>query len=278
MNQTRRYCWKVRAKRPTGPNSKWIFLNKNTKFKILNHCKLIHFVELECCGWDVKINFVFFSPFFPLCFKIFRFFFFVLAFSRRQKEIVNENRINWVRHLPIHLQWRIFRDHSGPDGSYSSSSSPYSVPISRILKSECSLIWVLWSYSLLSSFCFLFALLWIFASGFAIFALLLDIAMTVAVPMASWSSGLHSNCSSWSLKSSETRFGSGVGSGVLTRTSLALHAKCFCLLQRGRYKFRLFDLALLNYKGLIYNSLTLKIFRLLINAWTSHSWYGSLEL
>ncbi|XP_022153438.1 ACT domain-containing protein ACR11-like isoform X2 [Momordica charantia] len=58
--------------------------------------------------------------------------------------------------------------------------------------------------------------------------------MTVAVPMASWSSGLHSNCSSWSLKSSETRFGSGVGSGVLTRTSLALHAKCFCLLQRGR--------------------------------------------
>lgn len=73
-----------------------------------------------------------------------------------------------MRHLPIHLQWRIFRDHSGPDGSYSSSISSSSLPISLILipflNSQCSLISLLWSYSLLSSFsfhshCFHFSLL-----------------------------------------------------------------------------------------------------------------------
>ncbi|KAL0554628.1 hypothetical protein IC582_008554 [Cucumis melo] len=55
--------------------------------------------------------------------------------------------------------------------------------------------------------------------------------MTVAVAMASWTSGLHSTSTSWTLKSSEPRF----VNGVFTKTSIAFHTKCFCLHQAGRW-------------------------------------------
>ncbi|XP_022948657.1 ACT domain-containing protein ACR11-like [Cucurbita moschata] len=55
--------------------------------------------------------------------------------------------------------------------------------------------------------------------------------MTVAVAMASWCSGLHSSCSSWTFKSSESRLATG-GS---FKSSLAYQNKCFCLIQRGRW-------------------------------------------
>lgn len=53
--------------------------------------------------------------------------------------------------------------------------------------------------------------------------------MPVAVAMASWTSGLHSNCTSSTFKSSDNRF----PTGVFTKTSIAFQTKCFCLLQRG---------------------------------------------
>ncbi|XP_022983946.1 ACT domain-containing protein ACR11-like [Cucurbita maxima] len=52
----------------------------------------------------------------------------------------------------------------------------------------------------------------------------------MAVAMASWTSGLHSNRSSWTLKSSEPRF----ANGVLAKGSIAFQTKCFCLLQSRR--------------------------------------------
>lgn len=79
----------------------------------------------------------------------------------------------------------------------------------------------------LTPFHFLFLPLSIFASGFPISLL----SITMAVAMASWTSGLHSNRSSWTLKSSEPRF----ANGVFTKGSIAFQTKCFCLLQSRRY-------------------------------------------
>ncbi|KGN58640.1 ACT domain-containing protein ACR11 isoform X2 [Cucumis sativus] len=55
--------------------------------------------------------------------------------------------------------------------------------------------------------------------------------MTVAVAMASWTSGLHSTSTSWTLKSSEPRF----LNRVFSKTSIAFHTNCFFLLQTPRW-------------------------------------------
>lgn len=110
---------------------------------------------------------------------------------------------------------------------------------------------VLWFHFFLLT---LFSLISLFTSHFLLlifpFSLFFSIPkMPVAVAMASWTSGLHSNCTSSTFKSSDNRF----PTGVFTKTSIAFQTKCFCLLQRGgRYEFSI--TRYLNFAFMIYTN------------------------